>query len=98
MLDRGVNSNGHGGLFKFKLGGLDLFQINFEGSHESSLSEQIGSIIHAVEFVEELFGVGLGIFFDSFFYFNTKLESKIVQLLEGILSAHQLIESFLLYF
>lgn len=97
LFDGWINSDGEGGLCEFEFGSLDLLQIDFEGSDEGGLSEEIGSVIHTVEFVVGFF-LGLWIVFDGLFDLNTELEAELVELFESVFLAHEFIKAVLFDF
>lgn len=85
------------GFGEFEFGGGDLLKVNFEGSNKSSFSKKVWSVVHAIELVVEFF-LGLGILFDGLLDFDTEFESELIELMEGVLMAHEFIKAVLFYF
>lgn len=96
LFDRGIDSDGPLGFGECDFRGLDLFEVDFEGPDERGFSEEIGPVVHAVEFVVEFFL--LGILLNRLFNLDSELESKIIELFEGVLFAHKFVETVLFYF
>lgn len=96
LFDGGVDSDGPLRLSESDFGSLDLFEVDFEGPDEGGFGEEVGPVVHAVEFVVEFFLVGR--LLNSLFDFDSEFEAEIIELLEGVLFAHELVEAVLFYF
>ena len=96
-LDGGINGDGELGFGEFELRNGDLLKVDFEGSDESCFGKQVGSVVHAIEFIVEFF-FGLGIFLNGLFDFDTEFEAEFIELFESVLVAHEFIKAILLNF
>jgi hypothetical protein len=96
-LDGGINGDGQLGFGEFELRSGDLLKIDFEGSSKSCLSKKVRPVVHAIEFVVEFF-LGLGILLNGLFDFDTEFEAELIELLERVLVAHELIKAILFDF
>ena len=95
--DGGIDGDGVLGFGEFEFGSGDLLKVDFEGSNKSSFGKEVWSVVHAIELVVEFF-LGLCILFDGLLDFDTELESQFIQLMEGVLMAHELVKAVLFYF
>ena len=96
-LDGGIDGDGELRFGEFELRNGDLLKVDFEGSDESCFGEKVGSVVHAIEFVEEFF-FGLSIFLNGLFDFDTEFEAEFIELFESVLVAHEFIKAILLNF
>ena len=69
-----------------------MLEVDLEGSDESSFSEEIGTVVHAIKLEVLLDDFSIFISFLVFLNLYSKLEAKFVQPLEVILLAHELME------
>ncbi len=93
-LDGGINGDGQLEFGEFELRSGDLLKIDFEGSSKSCLSKKVRPVVDAIEFVVEFF-LGLGILLNGLFDFDTEFEAELIELLERVLVAHELINAIL---
>lgn len=83
-----IDSDGGGGLSQYNSRNLCLSEVDLEGSYQAGLSEEVGSIVHAIKLEVFLDDLTILITFLVLLDLDAELEAQVVQPLELEALAH----------